>query len=109
LYPVINIEVNGEYHISMEQWVRDGRHLTEAGKGVCDCIIQFSNEDASLAGLVEFERSKYIKFGDLSKEEAINYLKGHDQPEPEKILDELKTTRVGALESVVKGEKHDFL
>jgi hypothetical protein len=95
--------------ITQWKWVRDGRHLTEGGKGVCDCIIQFSNEDASLAGLVERSRSNYINFGDLSKEEAINYLKGYHQPEPEKILDELKTTRIGALENVVDGKKDEFL
>jgi hypothetical protein len=42
--------------ISMEQWVRDGRHLIEGGKGVCDCIVQFSDEDSS-PGLVETSRS----------------------------------------------------
>jgi hypothetical protein len=36
-YPIIHIEINGQYHSDMEQWVRDGRHLTEGGKGVCDC------------------------------------------------------------------------
>jgi hypothetical protein len=94
----------------MEQWVRDGRHLTEGGKGVCDCIIQFSDEDASLAGLVETSRSKYIKFGDLSKQEAINrILKIYCQLEPENILEEIKTTRVGALQKVVDGDKDEFL
>jgi hypothetical protein len=108
-YPIISVDINGQYDISMEQWVRDGRHLTEGGEGVCDCIIQFSDEDASLAGLVEANRSNYIKFGDLSKQDAMDYLKSYSQPEPEKILDELKTTRVGALQKVVVGDKDEFL
>eukprot|EP01080_Neovahlkampfia_damariscottae_P008227 gene8227-52_t len=66
------VDINGEYDFSMEQWVRNGRHLTVDGKGVCDCIIQFSYEEAALAGLVVRTRSNYIKFGDLSKEEAMN-------------------------------------
>ena len=53
----------------MEQWVRDGRHLTVVGKGVCDYIIQFSYEDA---GLVERTRSNFIKFDDFSKQEALD-------------------------------------
>jgi hypothetical protein len=109
LNPIISVEINGQYDISMEQWVRDGRHLTEGGKGVCDCIIQFSDEDASLAGLVEANRSNYIKFGDLSKKEAIDYLTTFDVIEPEKILEEIKTTRVGALQKVVVGDKDEFL
>jgi energy-coupling factor transporter ATP-binding protein EcfA2 len=108
-FPIISVDINGQYDISMEQWVRDGRHLTEGGDGVCDCIIQFSDEDASLAGLVEANRSNYIKFGDLSKQDAIDYLKSYSQPEPEKILEELKTTRVGALQKVVGGKKDEFL
>jgi hypothetical protein len=108
-YPIISVEINGQYDISMEQWVRDGRHLTEDGEGVCDCIIQFSDEDASLAGLVEANRSNYIKFGDLSKQEAIDYLTTFDVLEPDKILEELKTTRVGALQKVVVGDKDKFL
>ena len=108
-YPIVSVDVNGEYDFSMEQWVRDGRHLTEDGKGACDCIIQFSYEDAALAGLVERTRSNYIKFGDLSKEEAINYLKIFNQVEPEKILEEIKTTRVGVLDKVVQGKKDQYL
>jgi hypothetical protein len=108
-YPIISVDINGQYHSAMEQWVRDGRHLTEAGKGVCDCIIQFSDEDASLAGLVETSRSKYIQFGDISKKEAIDYLTTFDVLEPEKILEELKTTRIGALQKVVDGDKDEFL
>ena len=59
----------------MEQWVRDGRHLTEDGKGVCDCIIRFSYEDSALAGLVESIRSNYIKFDDFSKKKQLNISK----------------------------------
>jgi energy-coupling factor transporter ATP-binding protein EcfA2 len=108
-YPIVSVDINGQYDISMEQWVRDGRHLTEGGKGVCDCIIQFSDEDASLAGLVETSRSKYIQFGDISKKEAIDYMTTFDVLEPEKILEELKTTRIGALQKVVDGDKDEFL
>jgi hypothetical protein len=108
-FPIVSIDINGEYDVSMEQWVRKGRHLTEDGKGVCDCIIQFSYEDAALAGLVERQRSNYIRFGDLSKQEAIEFLKMFNQPEPEKILKEIKTTRVGDLEKVVNGKKDEFL
>jgi len=34
--PIINIDINGEYNVLMEQWVRDGRALTEGGLGFCD-------------------------------------------------------------------------
>jgi hypothetical protein len=108
-FPIVSVDINGEYDNSMEQWVRDGRHLTENGKGVCDCIVQFSYEDAALAGLVEKKRSNYIQFGDLSKQDAIDFLKMFNQPEPEKILEEIKTTRIGDLETVIDGKKDEFL
>lgn len=108
-YPIINVEINEEYDLSMEEWVRDGRALTEDGKGVCDFIIQFSYENALLAGLVEKQRSKYIRFNDLSEEEAIKFLTFNNIKENQKkIIEEMKTTRIGALEKVVRGKGHLF-
>jgi hypothetical protein len=42
-------------------------------------------------------------------QEAIDYLKAYEQMEPEKLINELKTTRVGALDALVGGEIDKFL
>jgi len=94
----------------MEQWVLDGRFLTDDGKGICDCIIQFSNVDAAIAGKLEVGRSEYVRFNDLSKDEAIKYLTLHiKKEEVTGILDEIKTTRIGDLEKVIVGKKDSYL
>jgi hypothetical protein len=108
-YPIINVDINGEYNISMEQWVREGRALTESGKGVCDCIMQFSYEDAALAGLVEYMRTKYIRFDDLSMEEAIEYLTKNGFLIAKEVLTDIKTTRIGVLEKILQGQKSEYM
>ena len=39
----------------------------------------------------------------------MNYLKIFNQVEPEKILEEIKTTRIGVLDKVVQGKKDQYL
>jgi hypothetical protein len=45
----------------------------------------------------------------LSKQNAIDFLKIFNQPKPEKILEEIKNTRIDYLETVDKEKKDKFL